>query len=69
MAVHIDPDFPTKKAFKEAFKKGIEIFTYTPGGLFQSQNDGRVTVEAPAIFHRWYSSVEIKDRKIVKIYG
>lgn len=67
--VHIDPDFKTKKEFKEAFRKGVEIMTYTPGGLFQSADNGVVTIEAPAMFHKWYCRVEIKDRKVVKIIG
>jgi len=66
--VHITPDFKTKKEFLEAFKKGVEITTYTPGGLFPSKQDGRVSIEAPAEFHKWYCSVEIKDQKVVKIY-
>jgi hypothetical protein len=66
--VHIDPDFKTKKAFKEAFKAGREIYTYS-SGIFPSKSDGRDTVEAPAAYHTWYASVEVKNGKIVKIHG
>ena len=66
--VHIDPDFKTKKAFKDAFKAGREIYTYSPG-IFPSKRDGRDTVEAPAAYHKWYASVEVKNGKIVKIIG
>jgi hypothetical protein len=66
--VHIDPDFKTKKAFKDAFKAGKEIYTYS-SGIFPSKSDGRDTVEAPAAYHKWYASVEVKNGKIVKIIG
>ena len=66
--VHIDPDFKTKKAFKDAFKAGREIYTYS-SGIYPSRKDGRDAVEAPAAYHKWYASVEVKNGKIVKIYG
>ena len=65
--VHIDPDFKTKKAFLEALKNGREIYVYSPGP-FPAPKNGRVSIEAPAEYHKWYLSVEIKDEKIVKVY-
>jgi hypothetical protein len=66
--VHIDPDFPTKKAFKEAFAKGRKIYIYSPGP-FPVPPDGRAVVEAPAHYHKWYANVVVKDYLIVKIVG
>jgi hypothetical protein len=66
--VHIDPDYPTKKAFKEAFAKGKDIYTYSPGP-FPSPSEGRVVVEAPARYHKWYATVIVKNNKIIKIVG
>lgn len=64
--VHIDPDYETKKAFKEAFKKGKAIYIYSPGP-FPVPANGRAVVEAPARYHRWYSTVIVENHKIVKI--
>lgn len=65
--VHINPDFKTKKEFLEALKKGRKIYVFSPGP-FPAPVNGRVTIEAPANYHKWYLSVEIKDGKIVKAY-
>jgi hypothetical protein len=66
--VHIDPDYPTKKAFLEALKNGKEIFVYQPG-LFPISNEGTgvFVVEAPAHFHKWYCRVQCENSKILKV--
>jgi hypothetical protein len=67
--VHISPDYPTKKAFKQAIVDGKIIMVYSAGGIFPCPQDGRVAVEAPAHFHKWYASVEIKGGQVVKVLG
>jgi hypothetical protein len=65
---HIEPDFATKKAFKDAFKAGVQIRCYNPSGIFP-QKDGKDVVEAPASYHRWYSQVMITGGYVSKILG
>lgn len=67
--VHISPDYPTKKAFKQALMDGKIINVFMPGGIFPCPQNGRVAVEAPAYFHKWYAEVEIKDGRVVKVLG
>lgn len=66
--VHISPDFETKKAFKEAVKAGKKIRIYSPGP-FPVPVNGRVAVEAPARYHKWYASVIVKDGYVEKVLG
>ena len=63
---HIEPDFKTKKAFKEAIKAGKNVYVYSPG-MFPCKTDGIEYVEAPSNYHTWYSRVEIKDSRIIKV--
>jgi len=65
---HISPDFPTKKAFKEAFKSGKQISIFSPGPFPMAQS-GRTCVEAPASYHKWYAEVEYIDGIVTKIKG
>ena len=66
--VHISPDFPTKKAFKEAVAAGKKIRIYSPGP-FPVPVNGKAVVEAPANYHKWYASVIVKDGYVVKVTG
>lgn len=66
--VHISPDFPTKKAFKEAVAAGRKIRIYSPGP-FPVPQDGKAVVEAPANYHKWYAQVTVKDGIVVKVTG
>ena len=65
--VHISPDFPTKKAFKEAIAAGKSVYIYQPGGLFPTPQNGTVTIEAPANYHKWYCRAEVKDTKVIRV--
>jgi hypothetical protein len=62
-------NFKTKKAFRESFKRGDDIYVFQPGPFGGHVPDGRNAVAGPQFPepHRWYSSVEIKDGKVVKI--
>jgi len=64
---HIRPDFKTKKAFKEAVKRGDTIYIYLPGGIFSMPMSGHAVVEAPAERHSWYAEVDYENFIITKV--
>jgi hypothetical protein len=66
--MYVDPNFPTKKAFKEAFAAGKSMSLFQPG-LGTVPTNGVVSVEGPhyPAAHSWYASVTIVDGKITKI--
>lgn len=65
---YVDPDYPTKKAFKEAVANGVEHRPYVSGGLFPIKGKHE-TIEGPHYPqpHRWYASVEMVDGVVVKV--
>ena len=78
-------NFPSKKAFRQAFtawKEGLSsvpmlgatrapVEVFQPGPFGPKVRDGRTTVEGPHFpkAHTWYADVEVLDGKITKIYG
>lgn len=66
---YVEPNYPTKKALKEAVKAGTEVSVFQPGGIFPLTvpANGRVSVEGPHYPqpHRWYAVVEVDDNNIV----
>ena len=66
--MYVSPNFPTKKALKEAVKNGQSVSVFSPGP-FPCPTNGRTSVEGPHFPkpHRWYASVEVKDGYVVKI--
>ncbi len=66
---YVDPDYSTKKAFKEAVKAGVEHRPYNPSGLFPPKTDGMEVIEGPHYpeTHKWYASVDVKDGLVVKV--
>jgi hypothetical protein len=64
------PNFPTKKALKEAVKAGQRVIVRenTPFGQSDVTN-GRTSVEGPHSPqpHKWYAGVEVKDGKVIKV--
>lgn len=68
---YVDPNYPTKKAFKEAVAAGKEHRTYNPSGMFPTPQNGRDTIEGPHYPkpHSWYASVEVVDGCVVKVTG
>ena len=67
--MYTDRNFKTKKALKEAFAKGDKISVYQPGGMFESKQNGTVSIEGPHYPepHKWYASVVIENGVITKI--
>jgi hypothetical protein len=66
--MYVDPNFPTKKAFKEAVAAGQEVTVYAPG-LGEPKVNGTEYVEGPHYPkpHTWYAQVEMKDGQVVKV--
>lgn len=68
--MYVSPNFPSKKALKEAVKKGEEVTVFSPGPFPCPQN-GEVAVEGPHYPkpHRWYARVEVKEGRVTKVLG
>lgn len=66
---YVNPDYPTKRALRQAVKEGKELFPYNPSGLFPAKRNGRDVIEGPhyPAAHRWYAEVEVKDGVVVKV--
>lgn len=67
--MYTEKNYKTKKEMLADFKAGKKIRVYQPGGIFPSQTDGQITIEAPHYPepHRWYASATIRDGVIIKI--
>jgi hypothetical protein len=63
---YVNPDYPTKKAFLEAVKRGVEHRPYNLG-LGLPVLDGLDAVEGPHYPkpHKWYAAVVVKNGVIV----
>lgn len=66
--MYVDPNFKTKKALKEAIKKGERITIFQPNDMFGNPKasptySGNATVEGPHYPepHRWYGNVTVKN--------
>lgn len=65
---YVDPNYPSKKAFKEAVANGVLHHPYSPGP-FGCPENGDVTIEGPHYPkpHRWYARVRVVDGVVVKV--
>ena len=66
---YVDPNYVSKKEFKEAVIKGGEHRTYNPSGLFPTPQNGTDLIEGPHYPkpHRWYASVSVVNGIVVKV--
>ena len=66
---YVVPNYPTKKAFKEAVAAGIRPATYNPSGLFPTIQEGIDVVEGPHYPkpHRWYATVTVVDGRVTSV--
>ena len=66
--MYANRNFQTKKALKEAVAAGRQVTYYQPGpfGGNETQN-GRITLEGPHGFHRWWAECTVKDGVIIKV--
>ena len=64
---YVNPDYVSKKAFKEAIKAGVQHRTYNPSGMFPTTSNGADVIEGPHYPkpHRWYAGVVVKDGVVV----
>jgi hypothetical protein len=68
--MYVDGNPKSKKQLKEwVADPNRKVTAYQPGGIFESQTDGRAAVEGPHYPqpHRWYASVLLKDGEVVKV--
>jgi hypothetical protein len=66
--MYVDPNFKSKKAFKEAVAAGLPVALFQPG-MGTVPVNGTACVEGPHYPkpHTWYATVTIKDGKVVKV--
>jgi hypothetical protein len=66
--MYVRPNFPTKKALKEALAAGKEVTVFSPGP-FPCPQDGRVSVEGPHFPepHKWYATVLVRNGIVYKV--
>jgi hypothetical protein len=69
--VYVSPNYPSKKALKEAVEKGdvVRIFQPGPFATPQIEVQGDFSVEGPHYPkpHRWYARVRAEGGKVVKV--
>lgn len=66
---YVDPNFKTKKLFKEAVAAGYEPITIYQPFMGEVPTDGYISVEGPHYPepHRWYARVKLVDGKVVEV--
>lgn len=66
--MYVDPNFPSKKALKEAVAAGQDVRVFSPGP-FPAKQDGTETIEGPHYPkpHSWYARVEVEAGRVVKV--
>jgi hypothetical protein len=59
---YVDPNYQTKKAFKEAVAAGVEHRPYNPSAIFPTAQDGIEYIEGPHYPqpHKWYAEVQVR---------
>ena len=68
--MYASPNFPTKKALKEAVAAGREVTIFQPGPFGGKEpTSGTVSLEGPHFPkpHKWYATVTIEGGKVVKV--
>jgi hypothetical protein len=65
---YVNPNFKTKKSFKEAVKAGKIVTVFNPG-LGKPPINGIATIEGPHYPepHKWYAEALIKDGKVIDV--
>lgn len=65
---YVDPNYPTKKAFKEAVADGKDVYVFSPGP-FPVKQDGTEFIEGPHYPrpHTWYAQVTVVGGKVTKV--
>jgi hypothetical protein len=66
--VYVEPNFPTKKALREAVKRGDIVRVVSPGP-FAALTHGETSVEGPHYPkpHTWYARVQVDGGRVVRV--
>lgn len=66
---YVDPNYKTKKQFKEAVKNGVAHYPYNPSGMYPTAQDGRISIEGPHYPqpHSWYADCDVVNGVITKV--
>lgn len=66
---YVNPNYKSKKAFREAVAAGVIHRPYNPSGMFAPPTEGSDVIEGPHYPqpHRWYAQVEIRGGVVVKV--
>lgn len=66
---YVDPNYKSKKEFKEAVARGVKHTTYNPSGMFPTTENGNDVIEGPHYPkpHRWYASVVVENGIVIKV--
>ena len=66
--MYVSPNFPSKKALKDAVAAGKAVTVFSPGP-FPCPQDGKVSVEGPHYPqpHKWYGSVTVVSGRVTKV--
>lgn len=66
---YVDPNYKSKKEFKDAVAKGVLHYPYNPGGMFEVTQNGRISIEGPHYPkpHRWYADCDVVNGVITKV--
>lgn len=66
---YVDPNYKTKKEFKEAVKAGKLHYPYNPSGMFPTPRDGAISIEGPHYPkpHTWYAECKVENGVIVSV--
>jgi hypothetical protein len=68
--MYVSPNFPTKKALKEAVAAGQEVTIFQPGPFGGNEPlNTKCCVEGPHYPkpHSWYAEVTVENGKVVKV--
>ena len=66
---YVDPNYKSKKEFREAVEAGVKHEPYNPSGLFPVLKNGMISVEGSHYPqpHRWYAQCKVADGIIVSV--
>lgn len=66
--MYTDKNFKSKKALKEALAAGERLTYHQPGPFGGNEpKNGKIYLEGPHGYHKWYAEAEVKDGIIVKV--
>ena len=66
---YVDPDYGTKKQFKQAVKDGVKHQPYNNGLIFKAIQNGTEVIEGPHYPkpHTWYATATIKNGLVTEV--